>query len=192
MRRRRIRLLDRLLNREKERSISTGKFPLIPVLQVAQFLTRHLSEPLKQEVLLRSLHGPRRISAVSTFLDFLLPFSSESSGEKARLRSALKRSESRKLLRAVTCPVCEKEFDTPKVRSARALFTANLVSPFPFPLLQLLPCDHVLCQGCAGNYVNPKNLLSCPVCQKEHPIPQVWPETPKKVQRSICPFINCS
>eukprot|EP00095_Tigriopus_kingsejongensis_P007617 maker-scaffold1994_size23005-snap-gene-0.5 protein:Tk07617 transcript:maker-scaffold1994_size23005-snap-gene-0.5-mRNA-1 annotation:"nhl domain protein brain tumour" len=46
------------------------------------------------------------------------------------------------------CPVCGKDLTHPKI----------------------LPCKHVACGDCLKRFINPKDLLSCPVCHKEHPV----------------------
>ncbi len=49
--------------------------------------------------------------------------------------------------------------------------------------MQTLPCDHTFCCACLRKFVNPKKLLSCPVCHKEHLLlpdgdPSVLPTNP--------------
>ena len=38
---------------------------------------------------------------------------------------------------------------------------------------RILQCSHLFCLNCLLPFINPKNVLSCPKCQKEFPIPKV-------------------
>ena len=69
---------------------------------------------------------------------FGLHYYVELNGDRTR-RSVLKRSESRKLLRATTCPVCTKEYDTPKVRRVAKSWTE-----YAYVLIRLSPSSAVI------------------------------------------------
>ena len=56
-----------------------------------------------------------------------------------------KEAAARQLLQNTTCYVCSKGYDKPKV----------------------LPCTHVFCSNCLLRYINPKQLVSCPLCHRD-------------------------
>ena len=57
---------------------------------------------------------------------------------------------------------------------------------------RILACKHMFCMACLKPFINPKNVLSCPTCQKEFHIPQGDLNTlPTDDNNIMMPCSNC-